>query len=138
METKILNDPKVKPENKVLEAALGKNYSLYSEYVNKTKGLDLVLEWNYYNDGKQWLCKTLNKKKNLCWLSVWNTGFKVTFYFPDKAIDGVYELPISEEIKKQAAEMKPTGKSHPVLVPVKNKKWLGDVLKILVYKMGLK
>ena len=138
METQLFRDPLIKPADKVLETELGKNYALYLEYAKKTKELNLVLEWNYYNDGKQWLCKTLHKKKNLCWLSVWNTGFKLTFYFPERAIDGVYQLDISEEIKKIAEEMKPVGKSHPILIPMKNKKWIGEALKLLKYKMDFK
>ena len=31
MENQILTDPMIKPENKVLETALGKNYKLYAE-----------------------------------------------------------------------------------------------------------
>lgn len=128
----------VEPDNENLEAALGKKYKIFAEFEKKTAELDLVLEWHYYNDGKSWLCKVLNKKKNLCWLSVWSTGFKLTFYFPDKAINGVYELDISDEIKKAAQETKPVGKSHPVILLVKSKKIMNDGMKLLEYKRKLK
>jgi hypothetical protein len=65
METLLLTDPIVNPDNKVLE-------------------------------------KALDKKKNVCWLSVWNTGFKLTFYFTEKTIDGVYEMEVNGKIKKSA------------------------------------
>ena len=84
MENLILTDPMVNPENDVLENALGKNYNRYKEFIDKINAQNLIVEWNYYNDGKSWLGKILNKKKNLCWLSVWNTGFKLTFYFTEK------------------------------------------------------
>jgi len=138
METKIFTDPAVEPNNENLEAALGKNYTVFAEFEKKTAALDLVLEWHYYNDAKSWLCKVLSKKKNLCWLSAWSTGFKLTFYFPDKAINGVYELDISDEIKTAAKEMKPVGKSHPVMFLVKSKKIINDGLKLLEYKRKLK
>ena len=138
MENQILTDPMVNPEDKVLETALGKNYKLFKSFKQKITEQSLVLEWNYYRDTKSWLCKVLNKKKNLCWLSVWNTGFKLTFYFPEKYIDGVYKLDIDDEIIKAAKERKPVGKSHPVILPIKNKKIMNDGLKILKYKSELK
>ena len=128
----------VKPEGVALEDALGKNYAIFTEFLEKINGIGLVLEWHYYNDAKTWLGKVLHKKKNLCWLSVWNTGFKLTFYFPERVIDGVYQLDIDTEIKKIAREMKPVGKSHPILLLVKNKKIIRDVLIILEYKKSLK
>jgi hypothetical protein len=42
-------------------------------------------EWSYYNDGKSWLFKVHKKAKTVCWVSVWEKYFKVTFYFNDKA-----------------------------------------------------
>ena len=138
MENQILTDPMVKPENKVLETALGRNYKLYTEFVNKINELNLFLEWNYYNDGKSWLCKVLNKKKNIAWLSVWNTGFKLTFYFTEKTIDGIYGLDIDDEIKNNAQNMKPVGKLYPVIILLKNKNLINNGLKLLEYKMSLK
>ena len=121
MENQILKDPMVKPDNIVLEETLGKNYQLYQEFIEKITAKKLIPEWNYYNDGKTWLCKILNKKKNLCWLSVWDIGFKLTFYFTEKTIDGVYELEINNEIKKTAQEAKFIGKLLPIIILIKNK-----------------
>ena len=128
----------VKPENKVLETALGKNYKLYTKFVNKINELKLILEWNYYKDGKSWLCKVLNKKKNMGWLSVLDAGFRLTFYFNEKTIDGVYELNIDDEIKNNAKNMKPIGKLRPVTILLKNKKLVNNGIKLLEYKLSLK
>ena len=138
MENQILTDPVIKPDNNVLETALGKNFKLYADFLDKLSELHLVTEWNYYNDGKSWLCKLLNKKKNLAWLSVWNTGFKLTFYFTEKTITGIYELDIDNEIKTSARGGKTIGKLLPVIFPVKNKRALNDGLILLDYKKKLK
>jgi hypothetical protein len=137
-EKQILTDPMVKPEDNVLESVLGKKYKNYNEFVNKLNTLGLIIEWNYYNDGKTWLGKILLKKKNICWLSIWNTGFKLTFYFSEKTIEGVYELDIDNEIKKIASEMKPVGKLRPIMLLVENKKKVIDCIEIIEYKMSLK
>ncbi|MDR0515786.1 MAG: DUF3788 family protein [Fibromonadaceae bacterium] len=127
-EKQILTNPIEKPENNILKKALGKNYNLYMEFVNKINVQNLILEWNYYNDGKSWLGKVLNKKKNLCWLSIWNTGFKLTFFFTEKTIKGIQGFKIS----------KPTGKLLPIIILIESKKKMNDALKILEYKMSLK
>ena len=128
----------VKPDNNILETALGGNYKLYAEFLNKINELGLVLEWNYYNDGKSWLGKLLNKKKNMAWLSVWDTGFKLTFYFTEKTINGVFELDIDSEIKNIAKDMKPAGKLYPIIFLMKTKRALNNGIKLLEYKMKLK
>jgi len=138
MVSQILTDPKIKPESHVLENVLGKHYKKFTEFVNKIKDKNLVLEWNYYNDGKSWLGKVLNKKKNLCWLSVWDTGFKLTFYFTEKNISGIYELEIDDEIKDMVKNTKAIGKLLPIMILIKNTKRINDGIKILEYKMQLK
>jgi hypothetical protein len=138
METQILIDPMIKPENDVLENALGKNYNRYKEFMDKINAQNLIVEWNYYNDGKSWLGKILNKKKNLCWLSIWNTGFKLTFYFTEKTIKGIHELEIDETIKNIVDNVKPIGKLFPLIMLIENKKLMNDGIKILEYKMQLK
>ena len=138
MENQLLRDPSVKPDNAVLEAALGKNYPRFMEFTEKLSGMNLVPEWHYYRDGKSWLGKVLFKKKNLCWLSVWDTGFKMTFYFSEKTMQGMYDLDIDENIKKAAAETEATGKLRPVKLSIRNGKMLKDAMKILDYKKQLK
>jgi len=134
----ILADPMVEPNNDILEKSLGKKYNVYGDFVSKINEKGLVLEWNYYNDQKCWLCKVLQKKKNICWLSIWNVGFKLTFYFTEKTIDGVFELEINDKIKQSANEMKPVGKLRPLVILIDNNKVLKDSIKILDYKMNLK
>jgi len=138
METKILIDPLVEPDDNVLENALGKNYNLYKTFSEKIKEQGLIIEWNYYKDGKSWLGKILNKKKNICWLSVWNTGFKLTFYFTNKTINGINELSISDEIKKKAMEAKPIGKLIPIIMLIGSKSIMNDGLEVLEYKRQAK
>ena len=138
MEKQIVTDPLVFPDEKILETALGKNYAVYQAFVVKTGELGITPEWHYYNDGKSWLCKVLFKKKNLAWLSVWNTGFKLTFYFMDRVLEGFYSLDINEKIKKAAMEMKPVGRSHPVTILMANKTLIKDAIKILEYKKSIK
>ena len=138
MEKQLLIDPMVIPEFTVIAEALGENHDLFTVLQRKIIDQNLVLEWNYYKDTKSWLCKILDKKKNLGWLSVWDTGLKLTFYFPERYINGVYGLAIDEKIIQSVKETKPVGKSHPVILLVNSNNVLEDGIKILDYKRGLK
>ena len=134
----ILVDPICEPNNEIIENSLKKKYNMYLNYFSKINKIGLVLEWNYYIDQKSWLCKVLQKKKNIYWLSIWNVGFKLTFYFTEKTIDGVFELEINDKIKQSANEMKPVGKLRPLVILIDNNKVLKDAIKILDYKMNIK
>ncbi|QQO09155.1 DUF3788 family protein [Breznakiella homolactica] len=138
MEEIILKDPLAEPNGSVLEAALGKHYSKYQSFAEKAAERNLLLEWNYYRDGNNWLCKVLDKKKNLCWLSVWNTGFKLTFYFTDKTLPGIFDLDISGGIKELASEMPAAGKLRALIIPMNSKERIQDSLVLLDYKKKLK
>jgi hypothetical protein len=138
MENRLLKDPIEKTDKKILEMVLGKKYKLFTEFVDKINELNLILEWNYYKDEKAWLCKILNKKKNIAWLSVWDTGFKLTYYFYENTIEGIYKLEIDNEIKDNEKNMKPIGKFHPVIILVKSKKIINNVIILLEYKMSMK
>jgi hypothetical protein len=137
-EVLILTDPMTEPNNKIFEKVLGKKYITFENLISKMTEMGLVVEWKYYNDQKCWLGKILNKKKNICWLSIWNIGFKLTFYFTEKTLDGVFELEINEKIKKSATEQKPVGKLRPLLILIENNKVLNDSIKVLEYKRNLK
>lgn len=140
METPVLKDPAISPSNKVLETTLGKSYAAYEELMNIVEGdvFELTPNWNYYNDGKAWLCKVQFKKKTVFWLSVWNQYFKLGFYFTEKNGKGIFDLDIDEVIKKEFKEHKPVGKLLPLVLSITKKAQLKDALKIIEYKKNLK
>ena len=138
MEELILTDPMVEPDKKVLKRLLGKHFEIFNELEKKINEKNLIFQWNYYNDGKSWLCKILHKKKNLGWLSIWNTGFKLTFYFNEKTITEVYKLENKDDILKAAEKTKNVGKFIPLVFLVKNKKISNFGLQLIDCKMNIK
>jgi hypothetical protein len=91
-------------------------------------------EWRYYNDGKSWLCKVVNKKRTIFWLSVWEGYFKVSFYFTEMHKEGISSLPISESAKSQFITAKPIGKLIPLTIDVYSEEQLEDVLTIAKFR----
>lgn len=96
-----LRNPDIEPTSDLIGAALGnKVYAVYEELMSSIlPALELIPEWRYYNDGKAWLCKVVNKKKTVFWLSIWDGYFKTSFFYTEKNCGGIAGLNIDENIK---------------------------------------
>lgn len=140
MDTPVLSNKDVYPGDEVLNSVLGKTFPAYKEFISAVTGKEYGLEpvWNYYNDGKSWLCKVIYKKKTVFWLSVWEGNFKTAFYFTDKTKNGIFDLPIAEEIKEDFKTRAYIGKLIPLVISVTKKKQLKDILAVIEYKVKLK
>lgn len=136
MEKPLLTNPEIIPERDVFEYALANAFpafeTLMANIAEPENGLSH--EWRYYNDGKCWLCKAQFRKKTVFWLSIWDAQFKVTFYFMEKHLDDLFELPIAQDLKEQLNQAKPTNKFFPITSSVQNLSQLGDVLTLVAYK----
>jgi hypothetical protein len=60
---------------------------------------------------------------------------KATVYIPEKAIEGIYKLAISEDTKQRIRETKNVGKSKPCMFEVKSKKAINELSQIIKYKI---
>ena len=140
MEGLLLREQEFFPTTEVLQNVLGKVYCVWGELVIQvTQGeFALTLDWNYYKDGKSWLCKVCHKKKTIFWLSVWEGSFKTTFYFTEKHLEGIANLEISEQIKEDFCRTKPVGKLLPMLISIDKQEQLPDLLKIVKFKKEAK
>lgn len=140
METPILKDPQIFPDEKVLKSAMGNSYKAYEEMIKIITGAEygLIPQWNYYKDGKAWLCKVGFKKKTVFWLSVWEGYFKAGFYFVERHCPGVLELDIDKSIKEEFKSKKPFGTLFPLAIEMRRKEQVSDLLKVIDYKKSLK
>lgn len=87
METLALRDGDILPTQEVLEAVLGSSYPAFEELNALLIAMEIRPEWNYYRDGKAWLCKMMSKKKNMGWLHVYDGFFRVSFFFHGKTFN---------------------------------------------------
>jgi len=134
-ETQLLKDPSVLPDEKSVREALGeKIYPVYPELIKKIDTLGFTHEWNYYKDGKAWLCKVVYKKKTVFWLSIWHQYVKVGFYFTEKYLEAVNQLDIDSGIKRRFLENKPIGKLIPLIMDIKSVDQLEDLNKVALFK----
>ena len=140
MEVLLLREQEIFPSEEILKTVLGQVYDVLAELEKQvTQGeFSLTLNWNYYKDGKSWLCKVCHKKKTVFWLSVWEGFFKTTFYFTEKHLESIAELDISDQIKEDFCRMKPVGKLLPMVISIDKQEQLADLLKIVKFKKELK
>jgi len=136
----LLRDPDIIPTNEIIAEGLGAASKAYARFVQElAERYDIgLMDWRYYNDGKAWLGKCVHKKKTVFWLSVWNGYFMVTLYFNEKTGGGVYELPISDDIKTSFTNQKSVGKLLPLLLEVYDESVLEDAYTVIEYKRNLK
>ena len=140
MERPILNDPEILPDEDVLKQALKEAYFAYSEFNDlitcPENGLTPI--WNYYKDGKSWLCKVQYKNKTVFWLSVWPGYFNTTFYFTEKHLESFGHLPVNESYKAQLATVPRIGKLIPLTIQISDKTVFDDLSIIIDFKKRLK
>ena len=136
----LLREPEIEPTDQVLESVLGSEiFKVYKEIIHLlTDDFNLDPQWRFYKDGKAWLCKVVNKKKTILWLSVWENYIKTGFYFTDKTGIGVLDLEIDSKIKEEFEVAKPIGKLIPLILDIHQHEQLRDLSELVRYKKGLK
>lgn len=96
---------------------------------------DITWSWNWYNDGKQWLFKMVQKKKTIFWAAVLATGqFRITFYFGDKAEPVILESKLPQKVKDAFMDGPRYGKIRAITLLVENGEDMDTVLKTAAIK----
>jgi hypothetical protein len=137
MEKQLLREPEIFPSKEVLKNILGEVYNVLEALETQLTQDEFALtfDWNYYKDGKSWLCKVVYKKKTIFWLSVWDGFFRTSFFFLDRHLDGIAALHLDETnyfIEKE------WGKMIPIIFNINDKKPFADLLKIIKFKKEAK
>jgi hypothetical protein len=133
-----LRDENIYPDEKVLRKVLNISYESYVLLLDLFKKNELSYEWRYYRDGKAWLCKVQIKKRTIVWMSAWNGYMQATIYFPEKYLEKVYDLSISEEAKIKIKSTKYVGKSKPCIFEIRDLANLNDFSKVMKLKIECK
>lgn len=133
----LLRDPTFYPDAEGLRAALDVHYADYETFMAGAAALGLQTAWNYYRDGKSWLCKATAGRKTIFWLSVWEGFFQVTFFFAEKARAGVEALDIAPAAKEGFGRIMPKWRILPLALR-SDEASTDDMIAVARYKMSLK
>lgn len=130
-----LNDESTYPADSVLEKILGASWPAYSRLIEVFDDNGMTHEWRYYRDGKAWLCKVQKNRRTIVWMSAWKGYVKATIYFPERHIDEVLKLEISDATLKMIAGTKNVGTSKPCMFEIKDAGILADFKTVMNFKI---
>ena len=135
---KVLGDESIYPDEKVLKNLLGDSYQVFCDLIKLYDENGMTHEWRYYHDGNLWLLKVQKKSKTIVWMSAQIGHMNGTLYFPEKYIDEVFKLELSEEWKEKFRAAAKVGKSLPCTFEIREPAVLVDFEKVMQLKMKLK
>jgi ABC-type uncharacterized transport system YnjBCD substrate-binding protein len=144
MEQNVLSDPLKEPNEEILFSIIGDKIILWQKILNylHENHSNVTEVWRYYNDGKSWLFRTLNKKTTIYWIKVLTNTFSVAFYFSDKAESMIEESSLPENIKKDFKKAKKIkmgkGAIRSIAIEMKDSEDVENVIQLIELKLNMK
>jgi hypothetical protein len=133
-----LRDADVFPDEEVLKSVLGRSYAAYSDLIKLAEELGMSLEWQFYNDVKNWLCRISLKKKTIVWISAWKGFLKATVYFPEKYTEQLNGITLKIKSDAQYMSVQNVGKSIAYIFEIRNKAILHDLQLVIKGRIALR
>ena len=139
-ENLVLSDKQIIPTDDYIFSIIGEKKILWQAIMNYVSEnyKDISGSWNYYNDGKQWLFKLVQKKKTIFWAGVLKDTFRVSFYFGDKAEPLVDASDLPRNIKDDFKNGKHYGKIRAVSIKISDLTDVESVKKLIQIKIKAK
>ena len=140
LEKPILSDKEIYPDDEYIFSIIGEKMVLWQKVIGHMieNYKDSSGDWHYYNDGKQWLFKMVNKKKTVFWAGIQNDTFRITFYLGNKAEPVIESSDLAREIKDEFRDAKRYGQIRPVTFTVRDDNDIDNVLKMISLKNKVK
>jgi len=137
MEPLVLTDKSVIPNDDLIFSIIGKNKVHWQKLMASLheKYPDAQGQWNYYNDGKNWLFKMIRKKKTLFWIGILADTFRIAFYFGDKAGPLVESSDLPASIKDEYKNGQRFGKIRAITMKIEADEQIENALKLADIKV---
>lgn len=132
----LLSDKTMIPTDDIIFSVIGDKKSLWQRIMKHVQDNyeDSEGEWNYYNDGKRWLFKLVQKKKTIFWIGILEDTFRVTFWFGDKADRMITESDLPEKIIDEFKSSKKYGAVRAVSIIINDNTDVENMLKLMAIK----
>jgi hypothetical protein len=136
----VLNDKQIIPDDDYIFSLIGEKKIFWQKIMSHASEnyKDISGSWNYYNDGKQWLFKLVQKKKTIFWAGILKDTFRITFYFGDKAEPSIEGSDLPPEIKTGFKTSRRYGAIRAITIKVLDNTDFDNVLKLIAIKHKLK
>jgi hypothetical protein len=135
-EKMVLSDKSVVPTDDYIFSLIGDNKTHWIRIMSYAKEnyKDISGSWNYYNDGKQWLFKLVQKKKTIFWGGILKDTFRITFYFGDKAESLIDGSDLPQMMKDEFKTARRYGLIRAITIRVFNSSDVDNILKLIEIK----
>ncbi len=139
-ENLVLSDKQIAPTDDYIFSIIGEKRILWQSIINYASEnyKDISGSWNYYNDGKQWLFKLLQKKKTILWAGILKDTFRITFWFGDKTEPLIESSDLPQTIKDDFKTAKKYGSIRAVSIKMNDHADVDNVLKLIAIKHKIK
>jgi hypothetical protein len=136
----VLSDKQIIPTDDYIFSILGEKKIFWQSIMKHVyeNYKDISGGWNYYNDGKQWLFKLVQKKKTIFWSGIHKDTFRITFYFGDKAEAAIDNSDLPQKMKDDFKTTRRYGAVRAISIKVLDSTDVDNVLKILDIKHRVK
>lgn len=136
----IVSDPLTEPTDEIISQFLGEKMTWWHTIIDGTiKNYPNVTGvWRYYNDGKQWLFRLLQKKNTIFWLNLFEESFRITFYYTDKAESLLEKSGIPGEVLEQFKSGKYYNKIRGITTKISSDRDVDTVLKLIAIKLQIR
>ena len=135
-----LTDKNIVPTDELIFSVIGDKKLLWQRIIQYASGTisDASGSWNYYNDGKRWLYKLVQKKKTIFWAGLMNDTLRITFWFSDKAWPAIEASPLPPSIKDEFRNAKKSGSVRPVSIILNEHPDADNVITLISIKHKIK
>lgn len=105
------------------------------KYIQDNIG-DTVEEWKYYGVKNGWVLKTFLKKRNLFFIGIYDSCFRISFVFGDKAVQSILGSNVSAESKKILKDARKYAEGRGISFEVRDDKDLKDIEALIQIKVN--
>jgi hypothetical protein len=136
----VLTDKEIEPTPNQVFSIIGNKKPLWENTMNYCyENYQHISEvWRFYNDGKCWLFRLLQKKNTVFWVGILADTFRISFWFGDKAESFIDKSDLPETIKQEFKTAKRYNKIRGISVKVLDTSDVETVKKLVDIKLSLK
>jgi len=137
MESSLLSDKLVKPNDEIIFSIIGDTELLWKQtfsYLFDTSK-DISVNWKYSDCGKYWVCIVLKKKNTIFRIHILKkNSFSVAFPFGDKLEPAILQSNLPECIKNEFINAKRYNATRYISISVEGSKDFENIKKLIDLK----
>jgi hypothetical protein len=140
MESNLLSDKSVKPDEDLIFSIIGDTELLWKQTFTFLFDTfkDISVNWEYSDCGKYWVCIVLKKKNTICRIRILKeNSFHMVFPFGDKSESSVLQSHLPDNIKSDFKNAKRYNTTRYISIDVEDSGDFETVKKLIGLKINL-